>query len=234
MNAEIILIIILIILNAANIFFGSFFKTKGKNLATSQDISDLTKKVELVKQEFAEKDATLRSKLDLLTNLQLNLKNDERVACISFHKAMTSWVSLCTEAGPSLTDAFNNQEIRMKIRDYDEAYSKVKDEQAVLELYIADEELFELISVFIRAVLTNLAPHPMEYLYSISKNNLNIESLDTTDDTYNNKYDALLKERKDLHDKYGENMLNGLNDVINDQKKYINHLRNHIKELSAE
>lgn len=232
MSSEIILLIILIILNATNIYFGAYFKSKGTNFAKSQDITDLTKKVELVKEEFTQKSATLKSKLDLLTNLQINLKNDERIAVINFHKALANWINLCTESSPSLVDDQDDQEIQMKIREYDLAYAKVKDAQAVLEIHNEDDEMFELIIILIKGVLTNLSLHPYQYLFGLRKNNLDIESLDTTSDEYHDKYEQFLKERRDLHINYGNSMISGLEEIFEDKRNYTNHLRKYLKELS--
>ena len=70
MKPEIIFDIILVLIGLYLALFKSYFQEKGKNIATSEDIEDLTLKVESVKQNFIEKNASLKAKLDLLTNLQ--------------------------------------------------------------------------------------------------------------------------------------------------------------------
>lgn len=54
-------------------FWKSYFTEKGKNLATVQDISQITELVESVKAEFAKETESLKSKLQLHLNVQGNL-----------------------------------------------------------------------------------------------------------------------------------------------------------------
>jgi len=145
MKPEIIFDIILVLIGFYLALFKSYFQEKGKNIATSEDIEELTHKVESVKQNFIEKNASLKAKLDLLTNLQISHKNDERNSLIEFHKLIKSWIGLLTESSPSLVDDYDSQEIQTKIYQYDLTYRKVLGAEALLELYVEDDKLEKLI-----------------------------------------------------------------------------------------
>ena len=168
---ELLFKIIMIILGLYLAFFKSYFQEKGKNLATSEDIEELTHKVESVKQNFIEKNASLKAKLDLLTNLQISHKNDERNSLIDFHKLIKSWIGLLTESSPSLIDDYDNQEIKNKLFQYDLTYKKVLSAEALLELYVDDEELTKLIHDLKIKILEHLIPHPKKYLLDLKFNN---------------------------------------------------------------
>lgn len=61
MKPEIIFDITLVIIGLYLAFFKSYFQEKGKNIATNGDIEELTLKVESVKQNFTEKNASLKA-----------------------------------------------------------------------------------------------------------------------------------------------------------------------------
>ncbi|WP_405604162.1 hypothetical protein [Polaribacter sp. Asnod1-A03] len=236
MNTEIILEIFLILIGLYLALFKSYFQEKGKNIATSEDIEDLTLKVESVKQQFIEKNATLKAKLDLLTNLQINHKNDERLALINFHKKLKSWIGLLTESSPSLVDDYDNQEILSKIHHYQFTYSEVRTAQAMLELYIKDEELIKLINDLIIITLENLNGLPSIYLHELRHNNVKIEQLESELDLdkKTEKHKELLDERKALFTTNTEKMLEGYKKVIPKDKEYGNYLREYLAKFSEE
>lgn len=241
MKPEIILDIILVLIGLYLALFKSYFQEKGKNIATSEDIEDLTLKVESVKQNFIEKNASLKAKLDLLTNLRTSHKNDERNSLIEFHKTIKSWISLLTESSPTLVDDYDNQEIQNKIHLYDLTYSKVLNAEALLELYINDVELNKLIYDLKKSVLEHLVPHPSKFLHDLKYNNFEREQLEKTPfDLIENiskrteKNKELLVKRKEIFDEYRTNMITGYKKVIPFDKKYRDYMREYINKITAE
>lgn len=144
-------------------FFKSYFQEKGKNIATSEDIENLTTKVESVKQKFLDKNTNLKAKLDLLTNLQIGHRNDEKSALLSFHQCISAWIVLLTRTS-ILVDEYDNDEIMQKIYDYEEHYKKVNYSHALLKLYVEDEKLLALIDNIIIKTLENLSSLPTKHL----------------------------------------------------------------------
>ena len=236
MNVEIVLEIILILIGLYLAMFKSYFQEKGKNIATSQDIEDLTLKVESVKQQFLEKNANLKAKLDLLTNLQISHKTEERLALIDFHKKIKSWIGLLTESSPSLVDDYNNEEIQSKIHSYELTFRQVLSAEALLELYVDDEQLTQLISELKIKVLEVLAPYPLKCLLSLKHNNFKIKQLDFEQnlDLKSAKHEKLLDERIEIYEDYRKNMINGYKEVIVIDKKYREYVRNYITKISSE
>lgn len=241
MKLEIIFDIILVLIGLYLALFKSYFEEKGKNIATSEDIEDLTLKVESVKQNFIEKNASLKAKLDLLTNLQISHKNDERNSLIEFHKTIKNWIRLLTESSPALVDEYDNQEIENKIHLYELTYSKVLNAEALLELYVDDEELIKLIYNLKRSVLEHLVPHPSQFLLDLKHNNVEREQLEkmpvnTTENIAKKtqKHQELLEKRKGIFDGYRTNMIKGYKEVIAYDKKYRVYIREYINKITAE
>ncbi len=248
MKPEIIFDIILVVIGLYLALFKSYFQEKGKNLATSEDLEDLTLKVESVKQNFIEKSASLKAKLDLLTNLQISHKNDERNSLIEFHKSIKSWISLLTESSPALVDYYDNQEIQNKIHLYDLTYSKVLNVEALLELYVDDKELNQLIFNLKKSILEHLVPHPAKFLLDLKLNNfeydqlekmsaISIEDITEKKEKYNElleKRKRMLDKRKGLFDEYRTNMIKGYGEVIGYDRKYQFYIREYIKKIAVE
>ena len=72
----------------------SYFNEKGKNLATKEDISDLTQLVETVKYNFTKETEHLKSNLQFLTNIHGSLIVEERNAIVDLNEKYFSWLNL--------------------------------------------------------------------------------------------------------------------------------------------
>lgn len=241
MNTEIILEIILILIGLYLALFKSYFQEKGKNIATSEDIEELTTKVESVKQQFLEKNANLKAKLDLLTNLQISHKNDERIALIDFHKKIKLWIGLLTESSPSLINDYDNEEIQAKIHLYHQVYQEVLAGEALLELYVDDKKLKKLISDLKINTLKELTAHPTKYLIALKHNNYELEQQEKMPvDTKENiekkteRHSELLEKRKVIFDNYTNGMIKGLKLNIPFEKEYQNYTREYLKKIPEE
>ena len=234
---EITLEIIILLIGLYLVFFKSYFKEKGKNLATSQDIAHITEKIELVKQQFIEKNAVLKARLDLLTNLQINHKNDERLTLIDFHKKLNKWIGLLSEGRPSVADRKNNKDLQNKSYFYELIYQEVLEAQAVLHLYIEDKKLLEVASNLIIAILdNNLQTNAQLYLVHTETNNNLINNLDLEKDLEkkNNELEKLLDKRNEIQKEYMDNMLKGLKLIAPFVNEYTNYVKNYFKKISTE
>lgn len=241
MNPEIIVDISLIAIGLYLAFFKSYFQEKGKNIATGEDIEKLTLKVESVKQNFIERNASLKAKLDLLTNLQINHKNDERNALINFHKKLKSWIGLLSEPSPTVEDDYDNQQIQAKIFQLDLIYNDMLGAQALLELYVDDKELNKLIYNLKTNVLKHLSLNPTKCLFELKKNNLDIQQQEKmpndTDDNIikkSEKFKELLDRRKLIYDEYRENLINGYKKINKYDNEYKTYMKDYISRISSE
>lgn len=85
------LILQVILFFTAKNLLPSYFNEKGKNLAQKEDIESLTKLVETVKFNFTQETEFLKSKLQLLSNIQGNLIIEERNAIVDFNEKYFNW-----------------------------------------------------------------------------------------------------------------------------------------------
>jgi hypothetical protein len=238
---EVLFKIIMIGLGLYLAFFKSYFQEKGKNLATSEDIEELTTKVEKVKQQFLEKNASIKAKLDLLTNLQINHKNDERLALVNFHKKIKYWITLLTESTPTLINSYNDEEIETKINLYDNVYKEVLSAEALLELYVEDKNFIKLMGELKINTLKNLADHPVDFLFSLKKNNFEFQlhekmPVDTVENISkkSERHTELLKLRSIIYTEYRTKMIDSLKINIITEREYRNYIVEYIKNISKE
>lgn len=221
--------------------FKSYFTEKGKNIATSEDIEDLTHKVENVKQQFIEKNANLKAKLDLLTNLKFSHRNDERLSLIEFHKIFKKWYLFLIRSSPLDFDDYENKNIILNEALMKEYYDETDTAREALKLYTNDDELFNLITNFRLAVMDGLIPNLNDFLINVKYNNIDMKQLksdslkpDMTSDEYNAKFDSLIEARKSYFEKYREGVKKGFMKVREDEKKYDNYIREHFLKISED
>ena len=212
----------------------SYFQEKGKNLATSEDIEGLTSKVETVKQQFIEKNATLKAKLDLLTNIQISHKNEERLAIINFHTSIKKWINLLISTSLPLKDDYNNEEIKLLYTLYENTYKEVLTSISLLELYTDNNELYKIINNLKIETLTNLGTQPYECIIKLQHNNIDLEHLNLEEniDLKKEKHSELLEVRKVIYENYRNSMMEGLVKNISIEKDYNNYIRDYLKSLS--
>ena len=70
----------------------TYFKEKGKNLATKEDIGEITKEIKSVESQFINKTEKLKNKLAILANAQTDITSMERQAIIEVNKSLFMWI----------------------------------------------------------------------------------------------------------------------------------------------
>ena len=230
MDVEIFLQVIIIILGFYLAFFKSYFQEKGKNLATSEDVEKITKKVEGIKKEIAEELAVSKSKIDLLYNLELKQLTNENESLINFHKSFSVWFNKLTSS-LNLIDDTDNNELKNKIKEYDETYHKVLNEFSILEIYCTDKDFMNMISDLKIKILKELSKNHPKTLLELQFNNeknQETENLPFSAEKYA-EFNKLREERKSIFDNLYEKNIEGLKNTIEDYKKYMIELQKRIK-----
>ncbi len=236
MNIEIVLQILLILICLYLALFKSYFQEKGKNIATSEDIEELTIKVEAVKDKFIEKNSILKSKLDLLTNLQIGQKNDERLALIEFHKSISKWINLLSSSSINLINDYDNIEIDNKLFHYNEVYNEVLASKSLLSLYIEDKDLHDCILELKLKILESLSTNPLTTMINLKSNNYLIKDLDNETDHSQRliKHKTLIDKRTEIHTNYRTVMLQEFKNILDSKNKYEARLRKLLKDIASE
>jgi hypothetical protein len=135
-------------------FFKSYFTEKGKNLATKEDIGEVTRIVEETKKQFTADTEYLKNRLNLFSQSFHSIKTLERDALIEINKKYSDWLHTLT----SFSLVFYNYDNYELLKEYDFIFSNKQKEFEIAEdnlhLYMHDEEL--------RKTKLNLTNHTSE------------------------------------------------------------------------
>lgn len=122
-------------------FFKSYLTEKGKSAALKEDLQDLTREVESVKNEFTREQEVLKTDLQRILNNEISYRNEERCALINFHGIINEWLYSILEVGFGNYNKTNvNQLIEVRQRNAS-FYSKAGIAKSKIVLLIEDKEL---------------------------------------------------------------------------------------------
>jgi hypothetical protein len=119
----------------------SYFKEKGKNVATKEDIEEITKLVEDVKHSFTKETEMLKANLQLLTNIQVGLYSEERNAIIDYNMKYFYWLNLLKDESMIFNAIEKNEQLDIMSKNLNDAYSEFLSCQAKFDLFIDNPEL---------------------------------------------------------------------------------------------
>ena len=94
---QIIIEIILVIIGLYLAFFKSYFQEKGKNLATSEDIEEITKKVESIKTDFIRETEKLKLDLQYSNQVRFSIKTEEIKCLFDYYEKYYLWLNILLE-----------------------------------------------------------------------------------------------------------------------------------------
>ncbi|MEY2830686.1 MAG: hypothetical protein RIQ33_2544 [Bacteroidota bacterium] len=110
-DLEIILQILLLIIGLYLALFKSYFQEKGKNLATLEDIEEITELVEQVKTTFIKQTENLKANLQFLTNVQVGIASEERNAIIDYNLKYFRWLNLLLDSSMKDINTYDDNEL---------------------------------------------------------------------------------------------------------------------------
>ncbi len=122
----------------------NYFNKKAENLATKEDIGDITKIVGRIKTDLNIQTEQIKGQISLLNQHTINVKNVEREAIINYYRKLIAWfvyfetfsfVEYNNENYQSLKDCIN--ELHKIQHEYDVAKYDLK-------LFAFDKEILEL------------------------------------------------------------------------------------------
>jgi hypothetical protein len=117
-------------------FIPSYFNQRAKNLADKQDIGDITKEIESVKEVFTEKTELLKTDLKLALNYQIEHRNEERRAIIEFHHSLNEWINRCFNIDIVSYHLGNSSDLLLKRIEIRELYDKCSVSKSKLDLLV--------------------------------------------------------------------------------------------------
>jgi hypothetical protein len=116
------------------VLFKSYFQEKGKNLATKEDIEEITQKVEVIKNNIS-----------FLTQTKLNLSTEERISLVNCYEKYYSWLNIILDSYFGGVNEENQSKLREMIEKIDEAKVQYVLAASRLELFINNDEISKLI-----------------------------------------------------------------------------------------
>lgn len=115
----------------------AYLKQLGKDKAKLENIDKLTEVAESIKSGFKSQSQELQSKLDVFTGVTLNLKNEEHKAVNKLFTSFCYWHNQLV-LPPHF---FSSEVMKDEMKAANEAYRLVLQDQALLRLYIDDQQL---------------------------------------------------------------------------------------------
>lgn len=134
-------------------FFKTYFSEKGKNMATKEDVKELTFLVEQTKQQFTSGIELLRTRLNLYHASFTSIKTLERDALIKINTAYSEWANSLVTFSLAFYFYDNYEPLKTKDLFFNEKYMAFKVAEDNLHLYAHDEELRNILTKITQATL---------------------------------------------------------------------------------
>lgn len=141
MKAELIIQLLILLTAVYLAFFKSYLTEKGKSDALKEDLQNLTREVETVKNEFVKDQEMMKTDLQRILTNEISYRNEEREAIINFHGIINQWLYSILDVSLSTYDKTNYTEL-LNIRNSNSSfYSKAGIAKSKITLLIEDENL---------------------------------------------------------------------------------------------
>lgn len=134
-------------------FLSSYMKKKGENLATSEDIQSVTKKIEEIKSYFGNQTEELRAKLNISGKYISEFMAEKRQAYLEAYTALSYWGELCFSFRPSGIPWESKENIEITKKNFSEAFFKTNEKKAILSVYNEDVEYLKAHGETLMAIL---------------------------------------------------------------------------------
>ena len=213
-------LILLLLLYMA--FLKSYFQEKGKNVATKEDVEEITSLVEAVK-----------SQLQFSLQAKLSLRTEEHQTLVDYFSKYWAWLSAitnCSTLGITKNNMSGLAEIRSQLdmlhRDFELATGK-------MELFVENEDIQSQHGPLVIETLKFQA-HAQQVTYEIEALHLETKQmqLQTPLDQQLERYRELLGKEKELYKKFKEEQLQTYKALLPVVQKQRRAISTHIRALA--
>lgn len=125
-------------------FLPSFANEKGKNLATKQDIGEITRIAEGIKNELTQKTEELKAQLLLINQHKLSIKNAEREAIFNYNSKLSAWIYFLVRFAFSKYNLDNFNELDKHFDEEAKRQYELDVAEAHLTLFLNDPQFLKL------------------------------------------------------------------------------------------
>jgi len=184
----------------------SYFSEKGKNLATKEDVTEITEKIK-----------TVETKIKIRESGEIDYNSLKRKAILDYFATLNNWQRTTTEYSVNHS---SEHEIKNEI-----AIGKIKDAKSAnnlkegeIEIFISDKDFYDL--------RTKLTIKILKLQHEFEKHCLKIDYIIKSETILEKRRPLILDEIK----AFQEIRLEKLNDLMPDRNALIKYLDNCIKE----
>lgn len=124
-------------------FLPSYFNEKGKNLATKEDIDEITERVEKIKSEFVKDIEHIKADLSYINQNKFSIKASERDALIEMNNKYSEWLNYLMNVSFTDINASNYTKLNDYFQDIREKKLSFDIAQDNLHLFLHDQDLME-------------------------------------------------------------------------------------------
>lgn len=220
---QLLLQILIILLGLYLAFFKSYFQEKGKNLATKEDVEEITSKVEKIRHE-----------LHLETESKLSLRTEERNALVDYYTKYQYWLSTIMEATPSdvvETDEVGFKKIESRLYkakfDFDIARAK-------FDIFVENGDILDIEEKTILGAL-KIQHMVQETMMELTQLHFNISAMRNTTEPPQQigKYKELLSEKMEIVRRFNEKKIEKYKEILVDCQALKSITYKHIKSLAG-
>lgn len=196
------------------LYFNSYSKEKGKNIATKEDIEDITHKIETVKNQ-----------IHYTTQSKLSLKDEERNAVVDVYDKLHSWTYGIMNI--SYVESEGNEEafVRQLLNDINKLKFAYISSRAIATLFVRDEEFLKSLNNVCKKV-SDLHDHSRNATNDFRKHIKKTSKYECYKDKVDNFIKFYLpysKERKEMYD-----------NIVPDMNKFTRTAHFHLQSLLEE
>lgn len=213
-----------------------YFDQKGKNIATKEDISEITELVEAAKQTFTAETEKLKATLLVVSNIQVGIISEERNVIVDMNEKYFKWVNNLMDTSLNNIDIYNNHELDIHYQKVNEYYSDLLSSEAKFTLFIENKPLLESLNKLRMESLNKLAPLILTYISSLKPLNLELEYMQRTEtaEQLPEKRAENFRKRNEAHSEFQRAVLDGYKSILELKRNFQQLCREHIYGLLTE
>ncbi len=136
-------VLLLVIWTILKLLGVSYFSEKGKNLATKEDIGEITREIESIKNGFEKEVRIIGANLDLMRSNTEKRMDAEGQVLIAFFEKYYLYIETISSASYLLSMDFTEEKANGLETQIETEYKNIKIAFALLQLYISDTEIIE-------------------------------------------------------------------------------------------
>lgn len=209
-----------------------YFMEKGKNLATKEDVGDITQQIESVKDSFNKDLANLNADLALLTNLQTNFLTEKKDIIIKFNTLLEKWIHsfLYTDK----VDLFNTQSIDLDQQRISAYYEDLQTCFSTMKIYIENEKLNKMANDTLTYYL-EFAHHKAVFLLEAKRFNIEQDAINSdtksTPSLKKIKQTEIIKKRQKALEEFVEKRKQNIDEITQRKISFEKECRSYIYKL---